>query len=400
MNSFYGQMRWGEKFEQFFYEFRITNHPFSVENEFNKDHEKDGLLETLATSEEVFIQPNEDFAIFNINTANYWIGIIPVDSKGDDKPKNTQAGFSLFHQSPNIGDSLKVQTILPTKPEDLEVSMDKVEQLNSGDILRIINGKYDKAGHFTSEEDAEKVYFKLPEQIIRIDNTKDLVLKENDQKFHFNKDPLNLITLEITGDNDSLIFTHAKPFTDKTVPEEMLSFEFICNMDNSYPPIPPGENRLLPTVERKLEPGDFICTQELTFDQGGHLTNYKNVYYQLPYSDIDERLDLIEVAITELQNDLKGVKKDIEDIEKQIDTLNKNLSRIGDQDQFDNLKPALERLTGIAIDDNFTLAYGLEITATHSNTLQQEHAGIYSIFSHICAFIKGKHSDFVIPNGL
>ena len=55
MNSFYGQMRWGEKFEQFFYEFRLTNEVFSKDNAFNKDPEKDGFLKTLKNPERAWI---------------------------------------------------------------------------------------------------------------------------------------------------------------------------------------------------------------------------------------------------------------------------------------------------------------------------------------------------------
>ena len=60
MNSFYGQMRWGEKFEQFFYEFKITNNEFSENNEFNIDPEEDKFLETIKSPREKFISPNEE----------------------------------------------------------------------------------------------------------------------------------------------------------------------------------------------------------------------------------------------------------------------------------------------------------------------------------------------------
>lgn len=395
MNSFYGQMRWGEKFEQFFYEFRITNHPFSLDNEFNKDPEKDKLLDTLLEDEEVFIQPNEDFAIFNINTANYWIGIIPIDSRGDDRPKNTQAGFSLFHQSPNIDDSSKISTLLPVKPEDLEISLDKVETLKSGDILKIINGKYDKAGHFTGEEDAEKAYFKLPEQIIRIDNTEDLLLKEKDQKFHFRKDPLDLITLKLSDAQDELTFQHATFFTDKTVPKELYSIHFICNMDNTYPE-PPPEGRLLPTTVRNLEPGDYIGTQILQFDQGGHLIGYENISYRLPFSEVDERLTNVENAVIDLQNDLKGVHKDIDSLTKYINELNKAQLRVGDDSQFEALGRAVLIATSIDMGTSFSLAYSSTLLATRIKDLYLEHQGINASISLINTYLHEKFG-FEIP---
>ena len=220
MNSFYGQMRWGEKFEQFFYEFRLTNRLFSDKNTFNENPSVDGGRPTVKTNEyRIWIQPNKDFALFDINAANHWLKLVPLDSKGDAIEYQTNAGFSIYHNSPDVDNGVKLPIfeLLTSKPSGT------VESLQSGGYFKITNPKFDQAGHFTGKDEAENSYFQLPKQIIRINSVKDLSLKTSDQKFHFleHQDAAagddgtnnNLIQLILNSNQDELTFEHKKYFT-------------------------------------------------------------------------------------------------------------------------------------------------------------------------------------------
>ena len=389
MNSFYGQMRWGEKFEQFFYEFRLTNEVFSKDNAFNKDPEKDGFLKTLKNPERAWIQPNEDYAIFHINTANHWIGIIPFDSKGDDPSKETKAGFSLFHQSPDLEDTETLTTLDPTPEEDLEVSLDKVVQLKSGEYIKVIDANYDMAGHFTGVEDGETQYFKLPSQIIKIDKSDELHLKEKDQKFYFNKDPLDLIKLTLNGSFDELTFNHATFFNKDNVPEDLNLIQFLFHEkyeEGKYP-----EGFFTPTVQAVFEPGDFIITQQMTFDQGGHLIDIKEIYYQLPISETDERLTKIESTLSEINADLTVIKGDITNLKTKTEELASVGARIGTDTAFKELGIVIGLLTGKSPNTNFSLATGLADSLTFINDdFKHVHTSIYAYLDHVSAFLADK----------
>lgn len=93
MSSFYGQERW-EQFEQFFYNFTLRNKEFASNNVFNENPSKANEA-TIPANDTKYIQPNEDHATFQINAANHWLKVNPIDFVDDNY--STFTGFSMFY---------------------------------------------------------------------------------------------------------------------------------------------------------------------------------------------------------------------------------------------------------------------------------------------------------------
>ena len=155
MSSFYGQMRW-EQFEQFFYNFTLRNKEFASNNVFNENPSKADEA-TIPANDTKYIQPNEDHATFQINAANHWLKVSPIDSVGDNY--STFTGFSMFHNKPATTNLLTVNPVAIKKIP----SGEEYTELKSGDSLTIYSLSFDKAGHFSETKSLTPTYFKLPE---------------------------------------------------------------------------------------------------------------------------------------------------------------------------------------------------------------------------------------------
>lgn len=392
MNSFYGQMRWGEKFEQFFYEFKITNNEFSENNEFNIDPEEDKFLETIKSPREKFISPNEDFAIFNINTANHWIGLIPIDSLGDDKDKITQSGVTIFHKPPDFEHSELIPTLEFLEREELLEDEDWLGtsvSLMSGDYLKISNINYDKAGHATVEK-VNKAFFKLPEQIISINDSNDLKLKESDQKFHFYTESNGLIQLNLKDTTDELTFSHKTFFSAENIPKDVALIEFLRHEEEKE-----GLPTWIPNTEQVFLPGDYITTYELTFDAAGHLTGKKEIFYQLPISEMDTRVSALETAVQDLNTNLGLLADRVGQNETDIEKLTKIVNRVGSDTEFDNLSDAILSATRKRPAEGFSLASGVTDVTKYVAEQMGLITSIASYVKYIESYLDGKFSDYI-----
>ena len=81
--------------------------------------------------------------------------------------------------------------------------------LKNGDGFRILELKFDKAGHYSESVSLEPTYFQLPPQIIRVNFSKDLYVND-DQKFHFQED--DWVNLQVSDDGKVLNFAHKTIF--------------------------------------------------------------------------------------------------------------------------------------------------------------------------------------------
>ena len=57
-------------------------------------------------------------------------------------------------------------------------------------------------------------------------------------------------------------------------------------------------------VEVELQPGDYISTYQTVYDRAGHLVSLEKIYYQLPVSEVDSRLELLETRVGTLETRL------------------------------------------------------------------------------------------------
>lgn len=327
MSSFYGQMRW-QDFQRFFYNFTLNNNNFSNANMFNASP----LVgeETVAAGVPRYIQPHEDFATFKINAANHWIKLAPIDSYGDE-PRKTYGGFSIFHDAPSETNltALKIFDIT-SLPANTEATI-----LKSGDSFKVLEIKFDKAGHFSESVSLEPKYFQMQPQIINVNNSKDLYLND-DQKFHFvNSD--GYIDLTVSNDNKSLTFNHKTSLGDDTE-VNTFGFEVIKDEGAGY------------DVVRRLKDGDYISTQQLVYDSAGHLVEITKLYYQLPTSEVAENVSDLTDAVKEIQEAIDKAKEVIQDHDSLLTDHNARIEDIeeflGDQNEMHealiSLKPANE----------------------------------------------------------
>ena len=290
MSSFYGQMRWN-KYERFFYNFTLRNNEFASNNTFNENPSKANEATIPANSVE-YVQPNEDLATFQINAANHWLKISPLDSVGDEH--TTFTGFSVFHNKPATTNLLKVT---PLVVKQIPTGEDYVE-LKSGDSFTIYSLSFDKAGHFSESQSLTPTYFKLPSQTIRVNGVTDLALN-TDAKFHFQNEEDKLIELKVSSNQRVLTFSH-KTYFSKSLDLNIGSFVFEGPANGTQF-----------TTERVLQPGDFISTYQTVYDNAGHLTSLKKVYYQLPISETDSRLQKMEETIALLNVTVTAMKSDV-----------------------------------------------------------------------------------------
>lgn len=283
MSSFYGQMRW-QDFQQFFLNFTLENKHFSANNIFNTNPEKEDQA-TIGNDQIAYIQPNEDFATFRFNAANHWIKFSPIDSIGDQQ--TTYIGVSIFHNEPDTVNPYTLplfEVIVP--PQEATI-----KTLGSGECFKIEYPAFDKAGHFVGKDLLTPTYFKLPEQIIQINNPGNDLILNSEKKFHFeNQD--GMIELILNETKDKLTFQHKKSFTENEEPT-FTPFLYEGSKDGTQY-----------QVEVKLQPGDYISTYKTVYDRAGHLVNLEKIYYQLPVSEVDSRLELLETEIGTLKTRL------------------------------------------------------------------------------------------------
>lgn len=351
MSSFYGQMRW-QDFQRFFYNFTISNNVFSAENTFNEyPTPGNATVEPGWTS---YLQPNEDFATLRINAANHWIKLNPTDSVGDEPV--TYSGFSIFHNKASTEDTESVKVFdITTIPADEEATI-----LRNGDGFRILELKFDKAGHYSDSVSLEPTYFQLPPQIIRVNFTKDLYVND-DQKFHFNED--DWVKLKISEDGKVLNFEHKSNFAadqNTTGFEKQEEGEF--------------------QVKAALREGDYFATDNVVYDKAGHLISVERVYYQLP--------------ISEVVGDLADLSKTVEDLITNVDGLSEtvasNSEMVGDHDErlakaeamlgsHDEMQTALTGFRPASDGQKFTVAQGFTILSEEIKSgIDEEIKGIYA----------------------
>lgn len=370
MSSFYGQMRW-QDFQRFFYNFTLRNQEYPNGNMFNENPEKDDES-TVKANEILYVQPNEDFATMQINAANHWLKIAPRDSVGDEF--TTYTGFSIFHNKPAITDLDMVNVFeVSAIPENKTATI-----LKSGDSFKVVSIGFDKAGHFSKEESLEPTYFQLPPQIIRVNQTTDLTLND-DQKFHFiNKD--GLINLNVSVNGKELTFEHKSNFTNlDNLSIGFFKFEGPQDGTEQY------------TVERSLEPGDFISTYNAVYDQAGHAVAFTKVYYQLPVSEVDERLKVLQEAVDAINLKLETIETSVNDHDLKITEYAKRLSDIDIllQDDSQRMQPAIQvlasNLTGYDPNRIYSIPEGIATISDYLKihlegyTLQGFHGRITAI---------------------
>ena len=307
MSSFYGQMRW-DQFERFFYNFTLRNDEFASNNTFNENPSKVNEATIPANTLE-YVQPNEDRATFQINAANHWLKISPLDSVGDEH--TTFTGFSVFHNKPATTNLLKVT---PLVVKQIPTGEDYVE-LKSGDSFTIYSLSFDKAGHFSESQSLTPTYFKLPSQTIRVNGVTDLILN-TDAKFHFQNEEDELIELKVSSNQRVLTFSH-KTYFSKNLDLNIGSFVFEGPASG-----------IQFTTERVLQPGDFISTYQTVYDNAGHLTSLKKVYYQLPISETDSRLQKMEETIALLNATVTAMKGDVNSNSTSLLNQDGRLSRV------------------------------------------------------------------------
>lgn len=351
MSSFYGQMRW-QDFKRFFYNFTLSNNQFATNNQFNETP-NDGEP-TITGNLVAYLQPNEDFATFKINTANHWIKVCPTDSIGDAPV--TYSGFSLFHDKPNAASVEQIKIFdVSAIPADEEITV-----LKEGECLKFLDLKIDKAGHSVTE-DLKATYFQLPQQIIRVNFSKDLYVND-DQKFHFQED--DWVKLGVSEDGKVLNFSHTTVFNED---QSTSGFEK-----------PEGEDEY--QVVAKLKEGDYFSTDRMVYDKAGHLVSTTRVYYQLPISEVIGDIADLSTIVTELKENVEkaqGVIKDHTDlINDHEERLTDAQTMLGDNSE---MQTALGKLEAAAAGQQFTVSQGFVIMTDHLQTSVDESLkGVYA----------------------
>lgn len=392
MSSFYGQMRW-QDFQQFFLNFTLENKHFSANNIFNTNPEKEDQA-TIENDQIAYIQPNEDFATFRFNAANHWIKFSPIDSIGDQQ--NTYIGVSIFHNEPDTVNPYMLPLFeIVTPPQEAVV-----ETLESGECFKIECPAFDKAGHFVGKNSLKPTYFKMPEQVIQINNPKNDLILNSEKKFHFeNKD--GIIELILNNTKDKLTFQHKKSFTENEEPT-FTPFLFEGSKDGTQY-----------QVEVKLQPGDYISTYKTVYDRAGHLVNLEKIYYQLPVSEVDSRLELLENTIKEIQKDIVKVEADVELLSDDLDNAIRDIQRAneivgtdaefgrGDQSSQENSFNAWVKAY-VGTTQNYqslsgALAEVLKKMSSDNIDLDNEMRNFYSRITAIEDYLDGKFTDYQPP---
>lgn len=394
MSSFYGQMRW-QDFQQFFLNFTLENKHFSANNLFNTNPEREDQA-TISDGKVAYIQPNEDFATFKFNAANHWIKFSPIDSVGDQQ--TTYVGVSIFHNEPDTKNpyTLPVFEII-TPPQNAEI-----EVLESGKCFKVECPAFDKAGHFVGKNLLQPVYFKLPEQVIQINDAGNDLILNSEKKFHFeNQD--ELIELILNDTKTKLTFQHKKNFTESEEPT-FTPFLYEGSKDGTQY-----------QVEVELQPGDYISTYQTVYDRAGHLVNLEKIYYQLPVSEADSRLELLETKVSNVETRLslidgegleEGQQGRLQLLETAVQTAVQNasdaLNRVGDDNAFTALTTSANAVLGTP-DVTYTsvseiLKLVLNKNTTDDTLLDESIKGIYSRLSNLEEYLDNKFSDYTPPS--
>ena len=392
MSSFYGQMRW-QDFQQFFLNFTLENKHFSIDNIFNTSPPYENQM-TIDSTMKAYIQPNEDFATFRFNAANHWIKFAPIDSDGDEK--TTYVGFSIFHNKPSLENTYTLPIFeITVPPQDATI-----ETLESGECFKIACPAFDQAGHFVGEDHIEPTYFKMPEQLIQINQSGNDLILTAEKKFHFaNTD--GLIELLLNDAKNKLTFQHKVNFNENEEPD-FTPFLYEGGKDGTQY-----------EVEIVLQPGDFISTYHTVYDKAGHLTTLEKVYYQLPISEVDSRIEVLENTVAEIQGDLENMAGDIEtlteDLEEGIKEVQRANEMVGTDAEFgrgdqaakeDSFNAWVKAYTGTT--QNFQSLSGalsavLEKLSSNDTDLDNEMRNFYSRIIAIEDYLDGKFTDYEPP---
>lgn len=381
MSSFYGQMRW-QDFQRFFYNFTLTNQQFAATNAFNKGSQT-GFGETVEENIRYWLQPNEDFATLKVNAADHWIKLCPMDSLGDSE--DSYQGFSIFHNEPAVTNLTSVHAFEVSAIPNGETAT----ILKSGDSFKILEMKFDKAGHFSESASLDPTYFQLPPQIIRVNWNKDLTLN-TDQKFYFVNDD-ELIELKVNDAGVVLNFEHKKNFNNSdTLSGSNFHFEKAKDEGTEY------------DVVRRLEGGDYISTFSLTYDTAGHVTELEKVYYQLPISEADERLDLLEETVAEIQADLEAHLTLFASYQATIDGHVGKISNImnflgmDDTGTSSEMQNALNALQMAGQGQTYTVSNGFNVVSRYIKEHLEEYivSGLHARILNIEKFLASKYNDF------
>lgn len=399
MSSFYGQMRW-QDFQQFFLNFTLENKHFSANNLFNTNPEKEDQA-TIGNNQIAYIQPNEDFATFRFNAANHWIKFSPIDSIGDQQ--TTYIGVSIFHNEP---DTVNPYT-LPVFEIVVPPQGATVETLESGECFKIECPAFDKAGHFVGKDLLTPTYFKLPEQVIQINDAGNDLILNSEKKFHFeNQD--KLIELILNETKDKLTFQHKKNFTESEVPT-FTPFYYEGSKDGTQY-----------QVEVELQPGDYISTYQTIYDRAGHLVSLEKIYYQLPVSEVDSRLELLETRVGTLETRLslidgegleEGQQGRLEILEAAVQLASQNaadaLHRVGEGTVSDansdygglmsTASTALGLTQGTEASISKIVTLFLNKTSNENILLDESIKGIYSRLTDLEEYLDGKFDDYTPP---
>lgn len=399
MSSFYGQMRW-QDFQQFFLNFTLENKHFSANNLFNTNPEKEDQA-TIGNNQIAYIQPNEDFATFQFNAANHWIKFSPIDSIGDQQ--TTYIGVSIFHNEP---DTVNPYT-LPAFEIVVPPQGATVETLESGECFKIECPAFDKAGHFVGKDLLTPTYFKLPKQVIQINDAGNDLILNSEKKFHFeNKD--KLIELVLNEAKDKLTFQHKKNFTESEVPT-FTPFYYEGGKDGTQY-----------QVEVELQPGDYISTYQTVYDRAGHLVSLEKIYYQLPVSEVDSRLELLETSIGTLETRLslidgegleEGQQGKLEILESAVQLASQNaadaLHRVGEGTASDansdygglmsTASTALGLTQGTEASISKIVTLFLNKTNNENILLDESIKGIYSRLTDLEEYLDSKFDDYTPP---
>lgn len=355
MSSFYGQMRW-QDFQRFFYNFTLNNNHFSANNMFNENPVVGQM--TIESGYVAYLQPNEDFATLKINAANHWIKLSPLDSIGDQNI--TYGGFSLFHNKADTQNTESVKVFdITTIPANQEATI-----LKNGDGFRILELKFDKAGHYSESVSLEPTYFQLPPQIIRVNFSKDLYVND-DQKFHFQED--DWVNLQVSDDGKVLNFAH--------------KIIFNSNFDISGFEKPEGEEQY--QVVAKLKEGDYFSTDRMVYDKAGHLISTTRVYYQLPISEVIGDIADLSAVVTQIQETLETldgvVKENSQMVVSHEERLAAAENMLGGHDEMHSALITLERG---AEGQKFTVAQGFDIVSRYLKETV-ENANLKGIYARL-----------------
>lgn len=323
--SFYGQMRWGD-FQKFFYNFSLTNREFI--DVFNAKPNVNGSYETV-TDLLYHVQPNEDFATFQINTANHWIKMCPIDSRGDEG--TTFTGFSIFHNEAETTNLHYSQIIQIVQPEEIT---EEIQELGSGTCFKVLTPKYDRAGHQPGNDYLHEEFFKIPIQRLQV-NQDFLELNENGY-FHFvNEDPWVLLTLN--EDSNILTFSHATP--------EGFSSATISNFNKEPEHTTVSDDCI-------LEPGDKFSSYQIEIDDAGHVTALTQVFFQLPVDKIDEALAALELRVNDLEikaDDFSDRISALENADYGSKLADLQMLLYSNKDQITDFRTAVAQLAGESI---------------------------------------------------